>query len=136
MNADPRIPEVAAPWWNMAQDDLTAAERVTDIPYVCGFHRQQAVEKATKCLLVLYQIELPRSHVIGELLSLLETARPVPETDRDDLDALTRLAVPARYPPAAVTAKEALDALAVGPRFLGWVRGTLPPGVRRLGPPE
>jgi len=134
MSGDPPVTELAATWWRTAKADSAAAKQLTTIPFACGFHCQQAVEKAIKCLLVLHQVEFPRSHEIGELLDVLAPRiAPPPDPDRADLEALTRFAVRTRYPPAAATPQEAADALGAAERFLAWVEAALPPEVTSPG---
>ena len=134
MSADGRIAEIAASWWQMACDDLTVAGRARDLPSVCAFHAQQAVEKALKTLLVLHQIEFEKSHNIGNLLGRVRGSPTVPpDALLSDLPPLTRFAVETRYPPAAATPQEAADALGAAERFLAWVEAALPPEVTSPG---
>jgi HEPN domain-containing protein len=49
----------------MTEDEITRKS----LPFM-----QQAVEKALKALLVQYQVEFPRTHVIGVLLTLCKKA--------------------------------------------------------------
>lgn len=63
---------------------------------VC-FHAQQCVEKYLKALLVLHQIEFPRTHHISTLLNLLP-AHVRPSLTADEQERLTDYAVSTRYP--------------------------------------
>ena len=125
-----RVFELCRLWWEKASEDLQAAERLTDLPFVCCFHCQQAVEKAAKCLLVLNQIDFSRSHDIGMLLNLLKTAPIAPdESAAEELETLTRFAVDTRDPPESATPEEAEEALRLARGFVRAVQGILPAGV-------
>ena len=61
-------------------------------------HAQQAVEKVLKALLVLKGVQVPRTHSISELITLLaELGFDIP-VDVQEASALTDYAVAARYP--------------------------------------
>ncbi len=127
---DERVVELCRLWWEKAEEDLQAAERLTDLPFVCCFHCQQAVEKAIKCLLVLNQIEFARSHDLGMLLNLLNPAPIAPdESATEELETLTRFAVGTRYPPESATLEEAEEALHLAREFIHAIRVILPSGV-------
>ena len=119
--------ELTRQWWSRAVEDLEAAKAARHLPTACCFHCQQAVEKAIKALLVLQQAEFGKTHDIGELLALLRhTSTPAPEAMTESLRPLTRFAVETRYPPAAASPAEAVEALGIAERFLLWARGQLP----------
>ena len=125
---DERAIELGRLWWDRAQGDLLAAERVTDLPFVCCFHCQQAVEKGIKSLLVLSQIDFAKSHDIGMLLELLQSSPATPdESTAEDLETLTRFAVGTRYPPEDASPEEVEEALLLARKFLNWARNNLPP---------
>ena len=77
-SVDERVIELCRLWWSKADEDLKAAERLSDMAFVCCFHCQQTVEKSIKCLLVLNQVEFSKSHDIGMLLNLLTAVSRVP----------------------------------------------------------
>jgi HEPN domain-containing protein len=87
-------------WLRYADDDLRTARELqgTSAParQVC-FLAQQAAEKALKAVFVFLQIELPRSHDLEALLTLLPPGWAV-RTRGLDLAALSEWAVEARYP--------------------------------------
>jgi len=95
-------PTQPAEWLRTARSDLALARAgrpAADVLYeqLC-FHAQQAAEKAIKAVLVARQVDFPKTHVIGELLSLVESQRvAIPEQVWDASD-LTPYAVRARYP--------------------------------------
>jgi hypothetical protein len=60
------------------------------------------------------------------LLALLShTSTPAPESVTESLRTLTRFAVETRYPPAAATPQEAVEALDTAEKFLLWARQQL-----------
>ena len=138
MPPDAKVIGLAATWWRMAEDDLRYAERGLDIPFACGFHCQQAVEKAIKALLVLHQIDFPRTHDLQELLDLLPESQV--RTDAwagEASEFLARFAVETRYPPGEATAPEAERALTLARAMLDWMRAQLPNEVTTVhGPPN
>lgn len=122
-----RIEGLCRLWWEKAEADLAAAERLPDLCFVSCFHSQQAVEKAIKALLVLHQVDFSRSHDIGALLRQLEsTGLMAPESTADALAALTRFSVGTRYPPDDATLEEMKEALALAQGFLAWARPSIP----------
>jgi HEPN domain-containing protein len=130
MPPDEKAVGLAAKWWRLAQDDLRYAERGLDIAFACGFHCQQAAEKAVKALLVFHQIDFPHTHDLEELLELLpgSEVRPIDWT-REASEFLTRFAVETRYPPGEATTAEAAHALALSRAILEGVRRQLPQAV-------
>jgi len=124
---DERVVELSRLWWDKAEVDLAAAERLTDLPFVSCFHSQQAVEKAIKAILVLHQVDFSRSHDIGALLRQLDSTGVAPLQDTaDQLAGLTRFSVGTRYPPDDATSEETAEALSLARHFLEWGRGLLP----------
>jgi HEPN domain-containing protein len=124
---DESTSELARQWLEKATEDLEAARRLTDLPHVCSFHCQQAVEKGIKAVLVLREVEFARTHDIDILLRQLGDQGLTPgHIDSEDLAALTRFAVDTRYPPETSTAKEAEDALDLSEQFLEWAKIQIP----------
>lgn len=86
-------------WLQFAGEDLRMAElamQETIYSQVC-FHSQQCAEKAIKGLLVLQGKTPPRTHLLGDLLPLLD---PNPLTTGLDIQLLDRFYIPTRYPDA------------------------------------
>jgi HEPN domain-containing protein len=86
-------------WLQFAGEDLQMAElAMQEAIYnqVC-FHSQQCAEKALKGLLVLQGKTPPRTHLLGDLLTLLA---PNPFTASLDIQLLDRFYIPTRYPDA------------------------------------
>jgi HEPN domain-containing protein len=71
----PEHAEVAGLLLRKAGDDLQAgralAEDRDQADHVIGFHAQQAVEKAVKAVLAYQAVEIPRTHDLAYLTSLL-----------------------------------------------------------------
>lgn len=84
-----------------AQDDLTAARSLLDIPLVADtivcFHAQQAVEKALKAALAAGGHDFPFTHDLDGLRETCIAAGLGLPTTLDEIDRLTPYAVQARY---------------------------------------
>jgi len=108
----------------------TCRSRVTELiedqrlaPEIIAFHAQQAVEKALKALLVLRQVEFPRTHDLGTLLRLCKAAGFQGVTDIAGVVTLTRYAVASRYPGEtdSVEHDDAQTATNLATQVLAWV---------------
>ena len=97
-----RVLAVARDWVLKAENDLINAANTLKMgaaaptDTVC-FHAQQCVEKYLKGLLVLREIDFPRTHDIGKLISLVPAAARGGLTRREQAK-LTEYATAARYP--------------------------------------
>lgn len=73
----PEHVEVAQILLEKATGDLTALRTLAadqnQTDHVVGFHAQQAVEKAIKAVLASYEVEIPMTHDLGYLATLVET---------------------------------------------------------------
>ena len=126
---DKSAPELSSQWLDKATEDLEAARRLTDLPHVCSFHCQQAVEKGIKAILVLREVDFAKTHDIDILLRQLRDLGLKPgQVDPEDLAALTRFAVDTRYPPESATSREADEALDLAEQFVEWVETQIPVG--------
>jgi HEPN domain-containing protein len=90
-------------WVSKAENDLLNVQnnlRAERIPWdtVC-FHCQQAAEKYLKAILVVHNLEIPRTHDLEALLNVIEGRFPALRHQRSDLQWLTTYAVAVRYPP-------------------------------------
>ncbi|MGC8491974.1 MAG: HEPN domain-containing protein [Syntrophobacteraceae bacterium] len=86
-------------WLQFAAEDLHMGElamREAIYNQVC-FHSQQCVEKAIKALLTLQGKLAPRTHLLGDLLRLLD---PNPFPVELGIALLDRFYLPTRYPDA------------------------------------
>jgi HEPN domain-containing protein len=112
-------------WLQFAGEDLQMAElAMQEAIYnqVC-FHSQQCAEKAIKGLLTLQAKTPPRTHLLGDLLTLLDSN---PFTTSLEVQLLDRFYIPTRYPDALPgslpeglpTHEDAMEALAVARQVL------------------
>ena len=89
------------------------------------FDAQQAVEKALKALLVSRGVQVPRTHAISELITMLaELGFEIP-ADVLEASALTDYAVAARYPGPSepVLIEDYEQAVATAEAVVSWVSG-------------
>ena len=116
---------LTARWVRKAEADLVGARTlaVSDEPLfdlIC-FHCQQAAEKYLKALLQDLDVEVPRTHKLGDLLLLLHAHDAKVKTLGRSLAALNRYAVDVRYPGEDASKRQAAAAL----RHAEKVRGVL-----------
>ena len=102
MNVSPDKLHWIQQWVIKADSDLKAAEHLLTLKGDCPteivcFHAQQGVEKYLKALLMLLDVDFPKSHDLGELLKLLPQDKNIPLTIHE-AEELTDYAVSARYP--------------------------------------
>ena len=109
--------EFVAQWLAKAEADLAAAETLLaeDHPlyYPSCFHSQQAAEKCIKAFLTWHQVEFPKTHVFGELLSLVRQVDVALAVNIKCVTLLNPYGVEVRYPgdipePTRSQAQEAL----------------------------
>ena len=93
------------------------------------FQAQQAAEKALKALCICQGIDFPRTHSIGQLLTLLAAKGCEPPPELNDVDALSEYAVTTRYPGDwdPVDEDEFAEALAMAEKVVVWVRNRVFP---------
>ncbi len=98
----PTIKKLVRQWLDKAEQDMQAAEILLDrnppLLYPSCFHAQQAGEKYIKALLTYFQIEFPKTHIIGELLDLIATVDPDLAVKLNSATGLTPYGVEVRYP--------------------------------------
>ena len=89
-------------WLRKADTDMAVAERLLSdgIPFcsVVAFHCQQAAEKYLKALLTCWGIEFPKTHVLANLIALIEARNAALATSLLDTIVLTPYGVELRYP--------------------------------------
>lgn len=98
---DPELQILIQRWLRKADQDLALAERVVhdeQFREAVGFHAQQAVEKYVKAVLVLSQLEFPKTHDIEKLLNVLDERNPALARELRPAEWLTPFGVEARYP--------------------------------------
>lgn len=122
--------EVVQSWVKKAENDLKNATHTLkmgdDCPYdtVC-FHAQQAAEKYIKALLTYFSVDFPKSHDIGELISLL-SSHVVLNLEVEGQERLTDYATTSRYPgDEALTRSDAEDALTLAKKVKAEVLNVL-----------
>ena len=98
-NAKKRI---VGEWLRKADADIAVAQRLLsdEIPFcnAITFHCQQAAEKHLKALLTFWDIEFPKTHVLANLIGLVETRDAALATSLLDAIPLTPYGVELRYP--------------------------------------
>jgi HEPN domain-containing protein len=117
---------LTAEWVQKAETDFHAATALIkqDLPLheaVC-FHCQQCAEKYLKALLQEASAQVPRTHNLVELLTLI-TPHYRLHGFRRGLDFLNRFAVDTRYPGKSASKRQAAAAV----RWAGKVRDTCRP---------
>ncbi|MBM4166660.1 MAG: HEPN domain-containing protein [Ignavibacteria bacterium] len=110
--------ELVEGWLDKAERDFATAQQLLSqenviTENVC-FHSQQAVEKFLKAYLVFLGVAFPKTHEIGELITLCEQYDDEIEKLKIDADTLTDYAVEIRYPdvyyvPTIEEAKESIS---------------------------
>jgi len=129
---EPARARIVGEWLRKAEADLAVAQRLLgdEDPFLNAvtFHSQQAAEKYLKALLTCWDIEFPKTHVLANLIGLVE-ARDVPLAE-SLLDAvvLTPYGVELRYPgdrPDASSA-EAREAVRLARQLRDAIRPRLP----------
>lgn len=137
LDLDETLLEVARQWVQKAENDLRTSEHLLrlrrDRPNeVICFHAQQCAEKYLKALLIINDVEFPRTHQLSTLLALIPA--PVrPELTPEEQEALTEYAVTTRYPGdyEPISDEEARRAVQIARRLRVQVRRRLPETVWR-----
>jgi HEPN domain-containing protein len=132
MNASEGVQRVLREWVQKAEDDLKVAAHVMKLgancpPEAVCFHAQQCVEKYLKAILVWHQKEFPKTHDIGDLVSLMPFGVTV-DIPAADQRRLTGYGVVVRYPSEGppILLPEARRALAIARRIRTQTRKLLP----------
>ena len=108
---------MTAEWIAKAEGDwLTARREIQAMPApnfdAAVFHAQQCAEKYLKARLIEGDLEFPKTHDLGAILSLIAPLEPAWESLRPRLNALTDMGIEVRYPGVTADADEAAQALA------------------------
>jgi HEPN domain-containing protein len=130
MPSEGRAREAALDWVRRARSNLARARQPKPEDALwedLAFDAQQAIEKAIKAVLVLKQVDFPRTHDIGELLGLLAGAQLVFPESVQRADRLTDYATGARYPGHSnpVTETEYREAVGLAEKFVRWAEGLI-----------
>ena len=123
---------VARQWVQKAENDLKNAAYTLQMGEDCPtdtvcFHAQQCAEKYLKALLVFKGIDFPRTHDIGQLMTLLPVESR-PTLTPDEQERLTDYATVTRYPGdyEPIPLSETRRALRVARRVRSAIRTLLP----------
>ncbi len=119
------VQDLVIEWMRRARADLVLANMVENeeiAPEIIAFHAQQAVEKALKALLIQRQIEFPRTHIIGVLLTLCKESGYTPWESLEEAVKLSDYAVSTRYPGEMdeVNRQEARTAVDLANQVVSW----------------
>ena len=99
---EPARTRIVSEWLRKAEADLGVAQRLLgdEDPFLNAvtFHSQQAAEKYLKALLTCWEIEFPKTHVLANLIGLVETRDAALAKSLLDAVVLTPYGVEMRYP--------------------------------------
>ena len=119
-------------WVQKAENDLQTATHTLQLGEDCPtdtvcFHAQQCIEKYLKALLVLHEIEFPRTHNLGVLIARLPQ-QTRPRLTPEEQEQLTEYATTTRYPGdyEAIPVTEAKQAVRLARRVRQAMRKQLP----------
>ena len=104
-------------WITYAEEDYRAAKALSNLKKpllsaVC-FHAQQCAEKYLKALLILKDVDFPKTHDLSTLNTLCTQNGILTGFDLHQLADLTKFAVQARYPGSQPTSEEAEEMLEI-----------------------
>jgi HEPN domain-containing protein len=116
-------------WIAHAEEDYSAAKSLLGLKKpllgaVC-FHAQQCAEKYLKALLILKDVDFPKTHDLPTLNTLCGQTGILTGFDLQQLADLTRYAVQARYPGSQPTREEAKEALEIAKNVRRFARSFL-----------
>jgi HEPN domain-containing protein len=95
--------DIVKEWLRHAEMDLSSAESLVQNMYpapceIICFHCQQSAEKDLKALMVLHDLEPPKTHDLPELLKECQLLHPELSIIHDKCHFLNRYSVTPRYP--------------------------------------
>ncbi|MDA1193543.1 MAG: HEPN domain-containing protein [Candidatus Poribacteria bacterium] len=121
---------MANEWFENARIDLDGAHDLSNrekyAALIC-FHVQQSVEKNLKGFLTLDDVDAPRTHQIGDLLSMCVEIDESFAAWNDSLPKLTEYAVQTRYSSDKPGSEEVNAALELGAAFQAFIDALLAP---------
>ncbi|MGQ0814410.1 MAG: HEPN domain-containing protein [Gemmatimonadota bacterium] len=126
MPPEVRDPSDPGEWLRRARADFALARTGRTAPEVLYedlcFHAQQAAEKAIKALLVMRQLEFPKTHMLEQLLDLARRAGVEIPAEVRQSARLSDYATGARYPGGAedVTEDDYRKAIELAELVLRW----------------
>lgn len=132
MQRDTVLRGLVVKWVHKAETDLQACDYLLERPSVLGgiiaFHAQQGVEKYMKAALTWHQVEFPKTHDLGDLLTLLANEHASLRDELLQTVVLTDYGVETRYPGDLpdVTPEEAREAVRLAVHARDVIRAFLP----------
>ncbi len=94
--------DIVQEWLNRAKSNLAKAKTGRDNPDIyledLCFDAQQAIEKSLKAFLIFLKIDFPKTHSIGDLLTLLIQNKIVVSDKIKESARISYYAVTTRYP--------------------------------------
>jgi HEPN domain-containing protein len=113
-------------WIAHAEEDFAAAKALIRLkkPLLSGasFHAQQSAEKYLKALLILKDIDFPKTHDLPTLNTMCNEAGILSGLIPQQLIDLTEYAVHRRYPGDQPTVEEAKDAIEIAKSVRNFAR--------------
>ncbi|HLF73345.1 MAG TPA: HEPN domain-containing protein [Anaerolineales bacterium] len=104
-------------WIAHAEEDYNAAKALLNLKKpllaVVSFHAQQCAEKYLKALLILKDVDFPKTHDLPTWNTLCNKNGIFTGFDPQQLADLTKYAVQARYPGSQPTLEEAKETLEI-----------------------
>jgi HEPN domain-containing protein len=104
-------------WIAHAEEDFSAANALFRLrkPLLSGacFHAQQSAEKYLKALLILKDVDFPKTHDLPTLNTLCNNAGIITGFDPQQLVDLSEYAVHRRYPGSQPTREETKEAIKI-----------------------
>ena len=112
-----RMNPLTLEWIEKAEEDYNMAQLAQQAsrPFynsIC-FHAQQCIEKYLKAWIQEANVPVPRTHDLGELLSLIVPTLPAWSQWQPDFKRITEYAVDSRYPGESATANDTQHAMQV-----------------------
>jgi len=116
-------------WISYAEQDYSAAKTLLRLKKplfgaVC-FHAQQCREKYLKALLILKDVDFPKTHDLPTLNTLCNQNSILTGFDPQQLGDLTKYAVQARYPGSQPTREETKEAMEIAKTVRRFARSFL-----------
>jgi len=116
-------------WIAYAEEDFSAGKTLLNLKKpllaaVC-FHAQQCAEKYLKALLILKDVDFPKTHDLPTLNTLCHQNGILTGSDPQQLADLTKNAVQARYPGSQPTLQETKEAIEIAKSVRRFARSFL-----------
>jgi len=116
-------------WIAYAEEDLSAAKTLLNLKKpllaaVC-FHAQQCAEKYLKALLILKDVDFPKTHDLPSLNTLCNQNGILTGFDPQQLADLTKYAVQGRYPGSQPTSEETKESIDIAKSVRRFARSFL-----------